>query len=101
MMTASDRAVEKLKDELIKKFLDVGLGYRITGKTCEPGCITLTMELDKEQPSDEVVVSHGIKILIDHQDAALLIDYELDYIDGPNGSFCLKNEKKTNHGHQG
>ena len=93
MITASDRAVEKLKDELIKKFLDVGLGYRITGKTYEPGCTTLTMELDKEQPGDEVVVSHGIKILIDHRDAALLRDYELDYQDGPTGGFCLKNGK--------
>lgn len=93
MITASERAVEELKDGLIRKFLNEGLGYRIISHTYESGNATFSMELDKERSDDEVVASHGIRILLDPASAALLKDYELDYLDGPTGGFYLKNEK--------
>ncbi len=92
-MVASDKAAEKLKDELIQKFLNAALGYRVACSTSESNNATFSIKLDKERPGDEVVVSHGIRILLDPVSVALLRDYELDYLDGPTGGFYLKNEK--------
>ncbi len=91
MMTASERAVEKLKDTLIQRYLDVGLGYRIIGSIPGSGHTTFNLELDKEHSGDKVVESLGIRIFMDPEKAVLLKDYELDYIDGPAGGFMLRN----------
>jgi Fe-S cluster assembly iron-binding protein IscA len=93
MMTASERAAEKLKDELIQRYLNVGLGYRIIGNIPESGHATFNLELDKEHSGDKVVESHGIRIFIDPENVVLLKDYELDYVDGPDGGFLLRNAK--------
>jgi Fe-S cluster assembly iron-binding protein IscA len=93
MITTSKRAAKKLKDEMVQKCLNVGLGYRIIGKIPESGRVMLYMELDKEHSGDEVIVSHGIRIFLDPTNAELLKDCELDFIDGPTGGFWLRNDK--------
>jgi Fe-S cluster assembly iron-binding protein IscA len=93
MITTSKRAVKKLKDEMIQKCLNVGLGYRIIGKIPESGRTTLYMELDKEHSGDEVIMSDGIRLFLDPTNAALLKDYKLDFIDGPTSGFCLIKDK--------
>jgi Fe-S cluster assembly iron-binding protein IscA len=91
MITTSEKAAEKLKEALLKKFFDIGLGYRIVENiTNYASSDILTMELDKENPGDEVIDLKGIRILIDPRHAVQLADYELDYIDGPEGGFFLR-----------
>lgn len=92
-LTASDKAAEKLKEHLIQRCLNVGLGYRVINNMAESGKDTFSMELDKEHPGDEVVVLNGIRIFLDPANAALLRDYELDYLDEPSGGFRLENKK--------
>lgn len=92
-LTASDKAAEKLKEDLIQRCLKVGLGYRVINNMAESGKDTFSMELDKEHPGDEVVVLNGIRIFLDPANAALLRDYELDYLDEPSGGFHLENKK--------
>ncbi len=99
-MTTSDKAAEKLKDELVQRFLNTGLGYRVVCDTSAPNHTTFSIKLDKEHPGDEVLVSHGIKIFLDQVSADLLRGYELDYQDGSTGGFCLKNEKVASGGSQ-
>ncbi len=93
MITASKKAAQKLKDELIQKCLNVGLGYRIIGNIPESGRASLYMELDKEHSGDEVIITHGIRFFLDPANATLLKDCKLDYIDGPTGGFWLRNDK--------
>lgn len=92
-MIASDRAVKRLRDELIKKFLNVGLGYRIVGNTRETGCTAFTIELDKERPSDEMLKLQDIRIFLDQVSADLLRGFELDYQDGPTCGFYLRSSE--------
>lgn len=92
-LIASDKAAEKLKEDLVKRCLNIGLGYRVINNTAESGNATFSMELDKEHPGDEVVVLNGIRIFLDPANAALLKDYELDYLDEPSGGFRLENRK--------
>jgi len=92
-LTVSDKAAEKLKEDLIQRCLNVGLGYRLINNTAEPGKDTFSMELDKEHPGDEVVVLNGIRVFLDPANAARLKDYELDYLDEPSGGFLLENKK--------
>lgn len=89
-MTTSDKAAEKLKEELLEKFVKNGLGYRVIYDTSALSQVTLSIKLDKESTGDTVMMSHGVKIILDQASADLLRDYELDYQDGPTGGFCLK-----------
>lgn len=95
MITVSDKAAEKLDEELIQRCLDAGLGFRVVNDNHEPGHTVFSIKLDKECPGDEVVTSHGIRIFLGPADAALLENCELDYLDEPTGGFCLKNEVAT------
>lgn len=94
MIIASDEAVKKLKEGLIQRCYDVGLGYRVVKNSDEAGHAVFGIKLDMERPDDEVVTSRGIRIFLGPADAALLKDYELDYLDEPTGGFCLRNEKE-------
>ena len=100
MMTASERAVQKLEDYLIQRCLDAGLEFRVANDSHKPGHAVLSIKLDKEHPGDEVVTSHGIRIFVDPASAALLKDCELDYLDEPTGGFCLKTERMAARGSQ-
>jgi Fe-S cluster assembly iron-binding protein IscA len=92
-MRASNKAVEKLKDELVKKFLDAGLGYRVTCTNSRPDTTTVSIRLDRQSPGDEVLVSRHLRILLDPRSAILLRDRVLDYSDG--STFCLKDTKEA------
>ncbi len=92
MMTTSERAAQKLRDNLIQWCLDAGLGFRVVNDDREPAHAVFNIKLDKECPCDEVIVSHGIRIFLDPVNTTVLKDHELDYLDEPTCGFCLKNE---------
>jgi Fe-S cluster assembly iron-binding protein IscA len=100
MMTASEKAVQKLEDYLIRRCLDAGLGFRVANDSHEPGHAVLVVKLDNEHTGDEVITSHGIRIFVDPASAALLKDCELDYLDEPTGGFCLKTNRMAAGGSQ-
>jgi Fe-S cluster assembly iron-binding protein IscA len=94
-MITSEKAIEKLKDELINRVSHVGLGFRVYKDSAGPGSSRLALKLDNKCPDDETIESHGIRLFIDPFNAAQLKNQELDFIDGPTGGFILKNTKKT------
>ncbi len=90
MMSTSERAAQKLRDNLIQWCLDAGLGFRVVNGDDESGHPVFNIKLDKECPGDEVIVSHGIRIFLDPANAVLLKDHELDYLSEPTCGFCLE-----------
>lgn len=87
-MTTTEKAAQKLKDDLVRRFMDQGIGFRvITGKS-EVRERELRLKMDRALPTDRVVESHGIRILLDPTSASVLERYELDYKEEPSG-FCL------------
>lgn len=95
MMTTSERAAQKLRDNLVQWCLDAGLGFRVVNNNRETDPAVFNIKLDKECPGDEVIVSQGIRIFLDPVNAAALNDHELDYVDGPACGFCLKTSKEA------
>ena len=90
MITASDKAVEHLKDGLVEKCFNVGLGYRFTRTAGDGEKIVFSLKLDNVHPDDEVIVAQGIRIIIGPSEAKGLHDAVLDYLEEPDGGFCLK-----------
>ena len=90
MLTASERVAQELKETLLRKWFDMGLGFRLIKDTNEPGATTCSIKLDNKRADDEVIESHGIKVFLDPISAAQLKDYELDYLDEPAQGFFLK-----------
>jgi Fe-S cluster assembly iron-binding protein IscA len=91
-MTATQRAAEKLRDNLVQRCLDVGLGFRLVSDGRESSVKAFSIKVDHECPGDKVVKSRGIKIYLDPVSADALENYELDYLDEPGGGFCLRSQ---------
>jgi len=92
-MKTSEKAVEKLKDELVNRLAGVGLGYRVYQDLDGSGRFKLALKLDRKRPDDETIESHGVCIFLDPLSSIKLKDLELDYTEGPNGCFILKDQQ--------
>jgi Fe-S cluster assembly iron-binding protein IscA len=89
MINVSTRAVDKLKEELVQKCLDAGIGFRIMVNTDESGKITSNMKFDRQHQGDMVIDLGGVKLFSDPTSVAHVRDYHLDYLDNPDGGFFL------------
>jgi Fe-S cluster assembly iron-binding protein IscA len=100
MMEVSTRAVQKLREELIQKCLDAGIGFRIKVSTDESGKITSNMKFDRQRVGDMVIDLGGVKLFTDTGSITHVRDYHLDYLDNLDGGFFLIKssvESKTAH----
>ena len=90
MFVASTKAKEKLREQLIHKCSEVGIGYRLLFTTDECGQAILSIMLDKQQQGDEVSELDGIRAFLDPASARQVGAFQLDYIDEPDGGFFIK-----------
>ena len=89
MITASDRAIEKLQDWLAHKYFETGIGFRIFASATESGEPASGIKLDRQRQGDAVTELDGIKVFLDPASTAQFADYELDYLE-PDGGFVLR-----------
>lgn len=89
MIHVSARAVGKLREELVRKCLDAGIGFRITVNNDEIGRITSSMKFDRQKPGDMIIDLGGVSLFADPDSVAQVKDYHLDYLDNPDGGFFL------------
>ena len=89
MVTASERAVEKLREQLLHKVLEANIGFRILITNDEYGVATFSIKIDRQRKGDEVIRAGGVKLFLDRPSAARIGDYQLDYQDGLNDGFFL------------
>ena len=94
MFSISSRAVERLREELIHKCFEIGVGFRIAVTTDEFGKATFSMKFDRQRQGDEVIESDGVKLFLDASSAAQIKDCQVDYHDEPGGGFFLKIAQK-------
>jgi Fe-S cluster assembly iron-binding protein IscA len=93
-MITSEKAGEKLKEELVTRISNIGLGFRIYQDKDNGNSFNLALKLDKKNPDDEIIEFHGIHLFLDRNYSAQLKDLELDYMDRPIGGFVLKDHQK-------
>jgi len=90
MFAASTKAKEKLREQLIHKCCEVGIGYRLLFTTDEGGKATFSIMLDKQRQGDEVSELDGVRAFVDPASASKAGTFQLDYVDEPEGGFFLK-----------
>lgn len=95
MIDASERAAQMLKNHLVRKCFDVGLGFRVAKIGLESGQTAFGIKIDYEKPGDMVITAHGIKVFMDTTAAALLGNCELDYVGESSGCFCFKDRSRN------
>ncbi|MGB0934648.1 MAG: HesB/IscA family protein [Alphaproteobacteria bacterium] len=81
IVTITDNAAEHIRKLIASRGKDT-YGVRVSLKT--KGCNGLSYALefaDDKQPFDEVVESHGLKILIDPKAIMFLLGTTMDYVD--------------------
>ncbi len=89
MINVSTRAVDKLREELIQKCLDAGIGFRIMVNINELGKISSNMKFDRQRQGDMVIDLGGVKLFSDPTSVEQVRDYHLDYLENPDGGFFL------------
>ena len=89
MITASDKAIEKLRQYLIDTCFKTGLGFRIVVTMHERGEPTFTIRVDKQCRGDEVMELGNVKAFLNSTSASRIGDYQLDYIDKPDKGFVM------------
>ena len=85
MISASERAEEKLKEVIFHRLSDVGLGFRVRQDTDKSRGKIFSIKLDHKRDNDQVMELHGVCLFLDPACAAGLKDYELDYQGGESG----------------
>jgi Fe-S cluster assembly iron-binding protein IscA len=89
MIQVSMRAADRLKEELVQRCLDAGIGFRIMVDTDDAGKIASVMKFDRQRQEDMVIDVGGVKLFSDPSSVAHVRDYHLDYEDNPEGGFFL------------
>jgi iron-sulfur cluster assembly protein len=90
MVTASPRAIEELREQLLHKLIEGGIGLRILVNIEESGSATFSIKVDKHQRGDEVIDSGNMLLFVDPLSAARIQGCQLDYQDGTNEGFLLR-----------
>ena len=89
MIHVSSRAADRLREELVQKCLDSGLGFRIMVSTDDSGKIISNMKFDRQRPDDMVIDLDGVVLFSDPTSVAHARDYHLDYLNNQDGGFFL------------
>jgi iron-sulfur cluster assembly protein len=95
-MTLTERAAERIKDLMADKAADTA-GLRIGIK--KGGCAGMEYTLEwaaGQDPLDEVVESHGARVLVDPMAVMYLLGTEMDYrTDKLSAQFVFTNPNQT------
>lgn len=95
MVSISNKALATLREQLINKSFEVGIGFRMLVNAGESGKTTFSIKLDRQHRGDEVIESNGVRVFLDPVSAARISDYQLDYQDDPDSGFFLKTAKEA------
>lgn len=95
MITASDKAADKLREQLLDKCFEMGVGFRFQVTTDESGKSAFSIKLDKQHQEDESAQLNGVKVFMDPASASQIKDCQLDYLDEPDGGFILKIKREA------
>jgi Fe-S cluster assembly iron-binding protein IscA len=95
MLSISSRALGRLREELIHRCFEIGIGFRFAVTTDELGKATFIIKFDRQRQGDKVIESDGVKVFLDTSSAAQIKDYQVDYNDEPEGGFFLKIAQET------
>lgn len=98
MIAISNKAIEQLREQLICKCFEAGIGFRVLVDTGESGKETFSIKLDRQCQGDEVVDSNDIKVFLDPFSAARIGKYQLDYNEGHGGGFFLTGSEEAKSG---
>ena len=98
MITISSEAAERLKEQLVHRFFETGIGFRVLVNAGDSGEATFGIKLDRQHDGDKVIESGGIKLFLDAPSAARIRKCQLDYTDKPEGGFYLNEAQEAKHG---
>ena len=98
MVNTTNKAAKRLREHLIDKCFEVGIGFRVFVNSSESGKSTFSIKLDRERPQDQIIESNGVKLFLDPASAARISDYQLDYLDEPDDGFFLKATQEVKGG---
>jgi len=90
MLNVSFKAVEKLKDTLLERCVNNGLGFRLQSLSPDAEISDFVIRLDRMGLGDEVVINQGVIVFVANNGLGSLAGWELDYSEEPGLGFCFR-----------
>lgn len=90
MIRTSETAIKKLREQLVDKCLEAGIGFRIYLDSNKAHETIFSIRIDEQRQGDQVIKSNGIKIFLAPDVASQINNFELDYSDKDEDIFLLK-----------
>ena len=88
-MNTTAKAAQKLRGIMLEQCLHAGLGFRLTVNDAGSDSPVFNIQMDYGHPDDEITESHGIRLLMDKETAAMARKFDLDYTEEPAAGFSL------------
>ena len=98
MVTTSNRAAKRLREQLISKCFEAGIGFRMLVESSKSGQASFSIKVDRQHQEDKVIELNGVRVFLDPDSAAQISDFQLDYKDGADGGFYLKEMQEAKNG---
>jgi iron-sulfur cluster assembly protein len=98
MINFTPVAAQKVRDLLAQRGTpDIGLRLGVRGGGCSGNSYFMEF-CDAEAPEDQVIESHGVRLVVDSRSAMLLGGTEVDYVEGLMGTGFKFNNPNVRHG---
>ena len=97
-ISVSRKAAAGLREQLVHKCFEAGIGFRILVGTDKSGREIFSVKIDRQNQGDNVIDSGDVKVFLDPASAARISDYQLDYQDEADGGFFLKTMQEVKGG---
>ena len=94
----SAKAVARLREQVVNSCLEAGIGFRMDVSTDESGEASFSIKVDRQHQEDKVIELNGVRVFLDPDSAAQISDFQLDYKDGADGGFYLKEMQEAKNG---
>ncbi|HUV45549.1 MAG TPA: hypothetical protein VMW45_00565 [Dehalococcoidia bacterium] len=98
MVTISNKAAERLREKLLHRCSETGIGFRLLASTDESDRVAFSMKVDRQDQRDKVIDLGGVKVFFDPSFTGQISEYQLDYRDEPDSGFFLKTYKEAKIG---
>jgi len=98
MVTISNKAAQRLREQLIHKCFETGIGFRLLATTDKSARVAFSMKVDRQDEVDKVIDLGGVKVFFDPSITGQISKYQLDYQDEPDSGFFLKTYKEAKIG---
>lgn len=90
MLSVTERAAEKLREEFLREFAEADVGFRVIASSHKPSQDGVKIKMDRQHENDRTIDLGGVKLFVNSSIVKQLHNYQLVWWDEPQAGFYLE-----------